>query len=150
MTCTLEKFLSISSCTGCRYPWSAFLFALPLREIVKCRLCSLYVFNVQYKQLLSTIVATVSRSFAMLRIRLWIAYCYTSTPGVKRGTMRNELWWGLVETEHPGICSGIVLVRDQCSRLLHKNTREPSSSADDDRTVSVSYTHLTLPTIYSV
>ena len=63
------------------------MYALQLRGGVKCRLGSLYIFNVHFKWLLITIVATVSISVAVVRIGLWIAYRYTSTPGVKRGTI---------------------------------------------------------------
>ena len=79
----------------------------------------------------------MSSRVAVVKTSPWIAYRYTSTPGVKRGTIRNGLRV-LIETEHPGICSGTSFVRDQrCSRLLYKETREPSSSADDDRTVDL-------------
>ena len=41
---TLVKFLSISSCTGNRSPWSVLiLFALPLRGSIKCRLGSIRI-----------------------------------------------------------------------------------------------------------
>ena len=80
----------------------------------------------------------MSSRVAVVRVSRWIAYRYTSTPGVKRGTIRNGLREVLVETEHSGIYGGISGVRDQrCSRLLHKKTREPSSSADGDRTVDL-------------
>ena len=59
----------------------------------------------------------------MVRMSLWVAYRYTSTPGVTRGAISNRLGGVSVETEPSGICGWINFVRDQrSSRLLHQKT----------------------------
>ena len=79
----------------------------------------------------------MSSRVAEVRTSLWIAYRYTSTPGVIRGTIEmgyEEFWLKRNILEY---VAGLALF--EISVVVHYCTRrlEPSSSADDERTVDL-------------
>ena len=67
----------------------------------------------------------MSSRVVVVKMSLWIAYRYTSTPGVKRGTIRNGLEEFWLKRNNLEYAAGLALfeisvVLEYCTRRLEK------------------------------